>query len=133
MIDIDHFKQVNDTYGHASGDATLMQLSNIFRQRLRETDFLARYGGEEFVIILPRTTGEDARRVAEDIRQNVARERFYLPGENRYFHLTISAGVADLGQSPTANQSDLIRFADSALYQAKSAGRNKTIVYAPAT
>lgn len=126
MIDADHFKSVNDSYGHATGDQVLRVLAKICRSQLRASDYLGRIGGEEFALVLPETTGFDACDVAERLLGLVAREIFSA-GDNR-FTVTLSVGVAGLGQ-PCTNASDLLEQADAALYRAKIAGRNRVVLH----
>ncbi len=124
MIDVDHFKQVNDLFGHLLGDHVLKSLARLLRQRLRQADTVGRYGGEEFALILPGCTVEDAGAVLEEIRQ-----RFEGLSHGRGsddFQTTFSAGVA--GLPGAADAADLIRAADAALYRAKHAGRNRVVV-----
>ncbi|HKC82884.1 MAG TPA: sensor domain-containing diguanylate cyclase [bacterium] len=118
MVDLDHFKQVNDTYGHLNGDAVLAELASILSTGLRESDVCARYGGEEFALILPETTEGGARVLAERIRAKVAAATF--PGGLK---LTISVGVAATEEPALFTQ--LIDRADQALYAAKQGGRNQ--------
>src|SRR5438067_2739406 len=121
MIDLDHFKQVNDTYGHLNGDAVLAELAQILKTGARESDVCARYGGEEFGLILHETTEPGARTLAERIRAKVAAATF--PGGLK---LTISIGVAATGEPALFTQ--LIDRADQALYTAKQSGRNQVRV-----
>jgi len=121
MIDLDHFKQVNDTYGHLNGDAVLAELAQILKTGARESDVCARYGGEEFGLILHETTEPGARTLAERIRAKVAAATF--PGGLK---LTISIGVAATGEPALFTQ--LIDRADQALYTAKQGGRNQVRV-----
>ena len=121
MVDLDHFKQVNDTYGHLNGDAVLAELATILSSGLRESDVCARYGGEEFALILPETTEAGARILAERIRAKVATATF--PGGLK---LTISVGVAATEEPALFTQ--LIDRADQALYAAKQGGRNQVRV-----
>jgi diguanylate cyclase (GGDEF)-like protein len=125
MIDIDHFKKVNDTYGHAAGDAVLKEVAHRIQEALRTEDLLARYGGEEFVVLMVQTNSPGARRVAERLRQAVEAEPFRVPGHSDWTEIpiTISMGVASLGQGET--EEDLIIRADKALYKAKRNGRNQ--------
>lgn len=118
MVDLDHFKQVNDTYGHINGDAVLAELATILSTGLRESDVCARYGGEEFALILPETTESGARVLAERVRAKVAAATF--PGGLK---LTISVGVAATEEPALFTQ--LIDRADQALYAAKQGGRNQ--------
>ena len=121
MIDLDHFKQVNDTYGHLNGDAVLAELASLLSTGARESDVCARYGGEEFALILPETTEAGARTLAERIRAKVAAATF--PGGLK---LTISVGVAATAEPALFMQ--LIDRADQALYAAKQGGRNQVRV-----
>jgi len=119
MVDIDHFKRVNDEFGHLLGDEVLRIVSQIFLGALRKPDSCCRYGGEEFAIILPETSGPKALRVAEKLRNLVAEYEF--PGIPR--PVTISAGVADFPRCG-ATRDDIVRAADESLYIAKQSGRN---------
>ncbi|TMB89733.1 MAG: GGDEF domain-containing protein [Chloroflexi bacterium] len=121
MIDLDHFKQVNDSYGHLNGDAVLAELASILTSGARESDVCARYGGEEFGIILHETTEQGARTLAERIRAKVAAATF--PGGLK---LTISIGVAATAEP--ALFASLMERADQALYAAKQGGRNQVRV-----
>ncbi len=122
MIDIDHFKKFNDTYGHQKGDEVLEGVSGIIRAQIRETDFACRYGGEELVVILPDTTIADAQKVAEKIRRSVAE----LSPIQFNVQVTISLGVS--GSSPGLNTPELLfKAADKAVYQAKEGGRNRVM------
>ena len=121
LIDIDHFKQVNDTYGHPVGDAVIWGLARLLRQRLRQSDVVGRYGGEEFSIIMPETTLDQAVRVLDDLRARFAALEF-LAGDAR-FTMTFSGGVTLT--RPTDQTADVIRVADEALYAAKRGGRNR--------
>ena len=120
MVDIDHFKKMNDEFGHLLGDEMLRAVSNILKQQLRKMDMVCRYGGDEFAIVVPETTGESAVRLAEKLRRQV--ETHYFPGVPR--PVTISCGVADY---PThgVTRDEVVAAADSALYLAKQAGRNR--------
>lgn len=121
VIDIDHFKNLNDKYGHQAGDQALKHLVQLIQPRLRNTDFLARAGGEEFVILMPETVKEAAEFVLERIREVIASESFY--SDRGIIHMTISIGIACLNSGETGNE--LIERADVMLYQAKKAGRNQ--------
>ncbi len=130
LLDIDFFKRVNDTYGHAAGDTVLTQMADLLRHRLRETDFVSRYGGEEFGVVMPQTDASEAFRVIEEIRKNIEAEKFFLPVES--FHpvqikLTVSSGIANLGKKKLTGE-DFIKRADEALYVSKNSGRNMTTV-----
>ncbi len=127
LIDIDHFKSLNDSFGHAAGDTVLRSISSLLRRRLRETDFLCRYGGEEFGIIMMQTGLREAVRVIEQIRESIAEERFFLPMESFQpvqTRLTVSAGIAAFSEK-VREESALLRAADEALYRAKKNGRNR--------
>jgi len=125
MLDIDHFKQVNDTHGHGVGDEVIKLLARTLRQRLRATDIVGRYGGEEFAVILPDTGSNDARMVIDALRESFhGRE---LPGQNgSVFHASFSAGIASFPDYDTDYL--LGEQADRALYAAKQAGRNRVRV-----
>lgn len=125
FADLDHFKDVNDTYGHCAGDAVLKELAGILREARRSSDYVARYGGEEFVIILPHTNIKQAYGLAERLRKQVAGHKFET-GSGK-LRLTISQGVAELGSLDHKNAQTLLGEADKALYRAKSAGRNRTV------
>ncbi|MFW5857464.1 MAG: diguanylate cyclase [Planctomycetota bacterium] len=127
MLDIDHFKEVNDTYGHPAGDRVLQKLGQILRDHLRETDIIARYGGEEFIMALPETTPEIAHRVAERLRERIENESFGTEN-GKPLQITVSIGlVSRLGQ---LDAKDLVASADEALYRAKRAGRNRVVTAA---
>jgi diguanylate cyclase (GGDEF)-like protein len=124
VFDIDHFKRVNDTYGHLAGDSLLRQIAGAVKARLRREDLFARVGGEEFAVLLPEITVEGARITAEKIRGIVESTSFRH--EATSIPCTVSLGVASLqGQETSAN--DLYRTADEYLYSAKQAGRNRVM------
>jgi len=128
IFDIDHFKKVNDNYGHTVGDKVLTEVSRFVKHSLRGTDIVGRYGGEEFVILLPHTSVEAARQKVERIRQDIG-SVFVQAGEVKV-SVTISSGIAGLLEAGQADSLDhLIERADSALYEAKEAGRNQTVIY----
>jgi len=120
MLDIDHFKKVNDTHGHAVGDNVIRALANLLRQRLRRVDSLGRYGGEEFLAVLPDCNGVQAVKIIDQIRQQFSLLSFV--GEQGEFFVSLSAGVACCMGS-TANE--VMETADRALYNAKRNGRNR--------
>ena len=122
LLDLDHFKRVNDTFGHTVGDAVLRELARRLQECVREVDTVARYGGEEFVIICPETDAEGAGRLADRVCQTV-RDDLFLVGEDAV-PVTVSVGVASLPQNGIAS-GDLVRAADDALYAAKHAGRDR--------
>jgi two-component system, cell cycle response regulator len=121
MFDIDHFKKINDSYGHLAGDYVLKHLAQTVKTRIRREDCFARYGGEEFSIVLPEIDGLNAKPFAEKIRQLVEATEFKF--ENTSIPVTISMGVATLDMDSTDPQA-LIKRADERLYEAKSSGRN---------
>jgi diguanylate cyclase (GGDEF)-like protein/PAS domain S-box-containing protein len=123
MLDVDHFKQVNDTYGHQGGDRVLRILAGNLKQMLRETDVAARFGGEEFIVILSHTGIEQAEQMAERVREELSRQEIILDG-GRSLSVTASIGVAAYPQHGTTVD-DLITVADQALYAAKQRGRNQ--------
>jgi diguanylate cyclase (GGDEF)-like protein len=124
MIDLDHFKEYNDTHGHLAGDAVLSRISALFKESIRNIDYAARYGGEEFCLLLPEVGIDGAVRAAERIRLLVAGETF--GSEDQPASVTVSIGVAEFpehGDGPEA----LIATADAALYDAKRRGRNRVV------
>jgi diguanylate cyclase (GGDEF)-like protein len=123
MIDIDHFKQVNDHHGHLQGDHVLASVARFTQLGLRRYDFAARYGGEEFVITLPETSHADALMIAERVRRQVALHQF--SDRLRQLQVTVSIGVATYPADGITSVDDLLREADEALYRAKAAGRNR--------
>ncbi len=122
IIDIDHFKKINDTYGHQAGDSVLKKVAAVIKENVYETDMVARYGGEEFVVIMPRAQAEGALRKAEHIRKLIESEIFEAGVEK--IRITISAGIAHYPKD-AETVSDLISKADTALYKAKESGRNR--------
>lgn len=128
MLDIDHFKAVNDTNGHAAGDEALCLLADLCRAELRETDHLGRLGGEEFAVLLPETGLDEAADVAERLRQRLAAGAFPLPC-GVTLRMTVSIGVASCAEDDTTVDGALGR-ADRALYRAKNGGRNRVAVEA---
>ncbi len=126
IFDIDHFKKVNDTYGHLTGDIVLKEVTEILKQTLRATSTAYRYGGEEIAIILPHTSRDRARVFAERLRKKVANHSFNTEG-NEKIKLTISLGIAEYSQEMT-DFKKLISQADIALYRAKQNGRNQTVI-----
>ncbi len=122
LLDIDHFKTVNDTYGHAAGDSVLREVAVIVKRHVRRSDLAIRYGGEEIMIVLFEGDKNDSLRVAERIRADVEQHRFAW--KNHAFGVTISSGVAVFPDTGITVPDELIMRADSALYQAKASGRN---------
>jgi diguanylate cyclase (GGDEF)-like protein len=127
FVDIDHFKLVNDTYGHEAGDEVLKAVAALFREHTRQADLVARYGGEEFVIVFPETGADDATAVAEKLRLLVMKERIRTASGE--LGVTVSIGIAG-GQGQLLRVDQLLRDADAAMYSAKSLGRNQTFVFA---
>ncbi len=127
MLDIDRFKEVNDTYGHSAGDAMLKALADVIRKQLRDADIPARYGGEEFAMILPEISGGAAKQVAERMRRAVAATPFRLP-DGREIGVTVSIGVSCYPNCADTPQG-VVEHADQALYVAKEAGRNRVVLY----
>ena len=129
MLDIDHFKRVNDTYGHAAGDVVISSAAMLLRQRLRQSDIVGRYGGEEFAAVLPECDIAAAQELLEDIRRRFAAVRFSHEGKD--FSCTLSIGLACSAQFPGSNGAALLIAADAALYAAKRGGRNQVRADAP--
>ncbi len=125
MVDLDHFKDVNDTYGHQKGDEILMTIAEILKKACRANDLAARYGGEEFILLLPEAKMQGARIIAERIREEASRLEFSHEGKS--FKLTLSCGVAELDRETMKNHTEFLNVADKALYQAKRGGRNQTV------
>ncbi|WP_051208242.1 diguanylate cyclase [Saccharospirillum impatiens] len=123
MLDIDHFKSVNDTHGHAVGDLVIAAVGTLLRQHFRNTDKLGRYGGEEFALVLPDCTASIATGLVDGLRQSFSAIRFMGGGES--FSCTLSAGVVDNQSFPRHSAEALIEQADKALYKAKHSGRNR--------
>jgi diguanylate cyclase (GGDEF)-like protein len=124
MLDIDHFKDINDTYGHQQGDVILRGLAETLTEGSRRSDILARYGGEEFIMVLPETPLSNARQLAERLRMRVASRPFHLT-TGQSLTITISIGVATFPHPEITDEEDLIEVADRALYRAKREGRNR--------
>jgi diguanylate cyclase (GGDEF)-like protein len=129
MIDVDHFKSINDRHGHLAGDEVLRQLAHCIDAEVRGSDVSARYGGEEFVILLPHTAIDAGRVLAERVRKAVAAESFEIDGLRERLPITVSIGVAEYRPGPSQEDlkvaaEKLIAMADLALYEAKAAGRN---------
>ena len=122
MFDIDHFKHINDNYGHLAGDFVLKELATLVKGRLRPDDVLGRYGGEEFLAALPETPLNGAASIAEDLRRRVEERRFVFEGET--IPVTVSLGCAELDGE--MNVTGIIKAADDKLYEAKRGGRNRT-------
>jgi len=124
LFDIDHFKRINDEYGHLTGDFVLKELARVVSRRVRREELFARYGGEEFAVVLPEATRSGARQFTESVRRLIEGHRFTFEGS--VIPVTISAGIGHLvdgAKTPT----DLIRIADERLYEAKHQGRNRVV------
>ncbi|MCP3164043.1 diguanylate cyclase [Myxococcus qinghaiensis] len=124
LVDIDHFKKVNDKFGHLAGDSVLKQLASTVRTRIRREDVFARYGGEEFAILLPEVALVGARQLSEKVRRLVEKQRFEF--DRQPIPVTISLGVAVLDPHHR-EPGDLVRAADEKLFEAKSGGRNRVV------
>jgi diguanylate cyclase (GGDEF)-like protein len=129
MLDIDHFKQVNDSHGHECGDAVLQGLGAILRGQQRRHDIACRYGGEEFIVLLPETLLDAAFLVAEGMRKRVSNHVFRY--KELRLSISISLGVAGALEHNPGNEDEFINLADQALYRAKAEGRNRTVVLEP--
>ncbi|MDH3534299.1 MAG: GGDEF domain-containing protein [Gammaproteobacteria bacterium] len=133
LIDLDHFKLINDKHGHQAGDKVLVDMSALVVHELRDTDILARYGGEEFLAIVPNTSPADASSLAERLRKRIEGHSFAVvpvADEPAHIRLTVSIGVSSYGGSFTSRES-LIQTADNNLYLAKDQGRNRVVADGP--
>ncbi|MCE9685848.1 MULTISPECIES: GGDEF domain-containing protein [Shewanella] len=126
MLDIDNFKQINDSHGHQAGDKVIQHIAHLLNQSLRETDCAGRYGGEEFAIVLSRTDAHGAHHFTERLRQNIADARVLYKGKQ--IKVTVSLGISTLGPGIDSS-SNWLSNADTALYQAKQNGRNCTVAH----
>jgi len=126
MIDIDHFKAINDRLGHAAGDRVLQNVAALCRAEIRDSDVVARIGGEEFAVMLPETTESAAVQFAERLRQQIAASSPNVYGEK--IAVTISVGIAGASIRTSGFQA-LLRQADQALYEAKRSGRNRVVLW----
>jgi len=129
LLDLDHFKKVNDIHGHQNGDLVLKNLGKIIRQTIRNTDMPVRFGGEEIVVLMPNTQLLNAHVLAERLRKRVAAFSFIIDGQNLEtdeINCTISVGLTEMTKK-TSDAEDLLRLADKALYRAKSEGRNRVV------
>ncbi|MEJ2724916.1 MAG: sensor domain-containing diguanylate cyclase, partial [Deltaproteobacteria bacterium] len=129
MLDIDHFKDVNDSFGHPCGDAVLQSVGQILKSSVRGTDIVGRYGGDEMAVILLETGPKMALRVAEKLRRQIAEHRFVWEGTS--FRVTVSIGVAGAPERGIDDWNDLLNAADGVLYQAKDRGRNTVLAFEP--
>lgn len=126
MVDIDHFKDFNDTFGHLVGDILLKELSLSIQGNLRPMDLVGRFGGEEFLIALPETTQDEAMQIAQRIRHDVQSQNFMI--HDKLFKLTLSIGISNFPDQ-SKNLDQLIEMADEGLYEAKRSGRNQVVLY----
>jgi two-component system, cell cycle response regulator len=127
MVDVDHFKEVNDKHGHLFGDHVLHELGKVFQESVREIDIVARYGGEEFVIILPQTHFSGSLTVADRVWRSVGAHEFRQ--EKTGVRITVSIGISFFPNKNVASVEQLVAFADQALYQAKREGRNRICLH----
>jgi diguanylate cyclase (GGDEF)-like protein len=125
LIDIDHFKNVNDAYGHPCGDNVLQQVAAVIRRNTRSSDLVARYGGEEFAVVIPSADKKQALVYAENIRRVVEELRIEMPGHTVPISVTVSMGISEFPQDGETMK-ELLEAADIALYEAKTGGRNRT-------
>ena len=128
-LDLDHFKSINDRYGHAQGDAVLVEVARCIKRTLRAQDVAARFGGEEFVVVAVECDAEAGYALTERLRKSVAASLFHSNGAN--FKVTVSAGVVTLPSSEITDLQAMLKYADDALYDAKDQGRNCTVVAKP--
>ena len=126
LLDVDHFKGVNDTYGHQKGDEILVAFASLLKKFCRANDTAARYGGEEFLMILPQSNAQGAFKIAERVREEMMKLNF--TGNESHFSVTTSCGVVELDRDFIKNTDELVTMADQALYEAKNSGRNKTVI-----
>jgi diguanylate cyclase (GGDEF)-like protein len=127
ILDVDFFKQVNDTYGHLAGDAVLQEIARTANEALRQTDYFGRYGGEDFALVLTATTVEGAMITAERVRARIEALplAFISPG------LTVTASIGIADSSASEDTAQIFKRADEALYRAKQGGRNRCVIAAP--
>ncbi|MFH7321184.1 GGDEF domain-containing protein [Desulfurivibrio sp. D14AmB] len=123
MIDLDYFKKINDNFGHLVGDKVLVEFAKLLRQSVRDYDIVCRYGGEEFLLVLPGSTLDNRRQLAERIREKTMQMTIYAEGEQ--VPISMSGGVARLENEDTVDS--LLRRADDKLYEAKRRGRNRIV------
>ena len=128
MLDIDKFKEVNDTYGHLVGDAILKELALMMMHLTRESDIIVRFGGEEFIILLPNTDEKGAVAIAKKIRENIAMTELQIEG-NKSIKITVSIGVATCYCDADTDIDQIVHRVDVAMYDAKKSGRNKVVLY----
>jgi diguanylate cyclase (GGDEF)-like protein len=127
MVDSDHFKKVNETFGHDGGDKVLREIASLLKNSVRKHDTVARYGGEEFVLLLPGAPLDPTNMVAERIRQSVENTSFDM-GQTQ-IHITISLGISNFPIHRMKSKEELVKMADLALYEAKRGGRNRVCIF----
>jgi diguanylate cyclase (GGDEF)-like protein len=127
MLDLDHFKRVNDTHGHVVGDEVLLEIAGIVRANIRSVDIPCRYGGEELCVIVPGTSLAGAETLAERLRRLMAEHEFHTPHGDT-FHVTCSVGVSVFNGGADVSADDVINAADEALYCAKEQGRDRVVI-----
>jgi diguanylate cyclase (GGDEF)-like protein len=130
MVDIDHFKKVNDTFGHLEGDKVLCKIASLLKDSVRKKDTVARYGGEEFVLILPGAGLEESAMIAERIRRLVENTPMQIIGQAQ-INLTVSLGISNFPIHRPNSKEELVKMADQALYEAKEEGRNRVCIFHP--
>ena len=126
MLDVDHFRDFNDTFGHEAGDSVLRSLGNLFRAQFRGEDIICRYGGEEFIIILPEASLEQTQQRAEQVREAAKKDLVQLRGQS-LGAVSLSIGISSFPVNGVSGEA-LVRAADEALYRAKEEGRDRVVV-----
>jgi two-component system cell cycle response regulator len=129
IMDIDHFKRVNDNFGHQVGDLVLQELSHTLTTLCRVYDFIGRYGGEEFIVCLPGADKWNTYQIAERMRSTIKNKKILLPGQETSISITVSFGIVSLEPGQPKSADRLINEADEALYRAKAQGRNRVVMY----
>jgi len=129
IIDVDHFKDVNETYGFETGDMLLQEISRILIENMRSTDLVSRYSGERFVVVLPETHYKNSEIMANRLRRFIENNSFFIPHTNVFIKVTVSIGVASHLEHKPTSLAQFIEFADTALYFAKRGGRNQVVGY----
>lgn len=129
ISDIDHFKLINDSYGHIVGDKVLQEYGNILSTSFRLYDFAGRYGGEEFIVALPGANAEETARIAERVRKAIEKQNILISNPGRSVNITASFGISSFEPGKSVTVDELIKKADEALYMAKREGRNRVVVY----
>jgi diguanylate cyclase (GGDEF)-like protein len=128
MLDLDHFKAVNDTFGHPAGDRLIVEIADVLRRRTRESDSLGRLGGDEFAVVLPRCSREEALLTSEAIGRAI---REHIPPNEGADPITVCIGVAMFGTDPRQGAASVVSQADAAMYAAKDAGRDEVRIFDP--